>query len=510
MSQVSAVLKADERKLDPSVTSGRSSEQRPLAFEEGNFPWNMQRVPDTMPDGKTPHPSRSRGIFVVHGMGRQHWTETAAHLRAGFEDAFEDIAAWQRDDLKRSGSDTQTPLPPPFIYEGYWADYDDVEATFPKDWKGFNMRERTFFGNLWKQRVVSGARTVGWIFKQQVSLLVLPGVHLRARVLYVPLQFVSTATLLLAWFRFPEAITGYANDVRLYLEPRGFVERAIAQRIDERVASSFLKMIGLDQEFRKLPRHQLIDAGGEHLAFKRVVWVAHSLGTVISYNVISALLQKADKLKCTGDAEQRKGVKLFRKALCRFITMGSPLDKVAFLFKEKSLRPWPIAGIPANTGKPGETTGESTRKPRRAQFIGGETPAGKVKKRTETEWWINFYHVLDPVSGTLENPFICGDQPPLNIHIRSGVIPGLAHVGYWRDASTLRFILGRTYGKDFLWDKEYRPWRLGVLRALATAGYFVWAAILFGIPIGAGYALYKYGPALLRAVGEAALKWITG
>lgn len=469
------------------MTNPLKSKQRPLAFEEGNFFWNLQRIPRSLPDGKTPHPGRSSAIFVVHGIGEQQWTETAAQLRAGFEDAFEDIAAWQEKHLKQTGSNEQITLPPPFIYEGYWANYDDVQGTFPEDWKHFNKREQKFFSNLWMQRVVSGARTIVWVLGQQLRLLhpkVLCEVGLLAWILYWPLQIVSSAVLLFAWFRNREAITGFVNDVRLYLEPRGVVERAIVQRIDDRVGHEFLRLIGLDWEFRPLPASRLIEAGGERYAFKRVVWVAHSLGTVISYNVLSALFHKAGELDGSGDVEQKAGVELFRQALCRFVTMGSPLDKVAFLFKHESLRPWPDAS-------------------RRALLVDGETLSSK--EPAETEWWINFYHVLDPVSGALENPFICGNQSPSNIHIRSGLIPGLAHVAYWTDPATLRFILGRAYGTGILHDKEYRPWPPWVLSALAVMGYFTWATTLFG----AVYALYRWGPDLLREVGKATLKWIT-
>lgn len=472
----------------PSMTSLLQSEQRSLAFENGKFYWNLQRVPHTLPDGVTPHPGRSSAIFVVHGIGQQRWTETAALLRAGFEDAFEDIAAWQKKHLKQTGSASQITLPPPFIYDGYWANYDDVQATFPEDWKRFNKREEQFFGSLWKQRVVSGSRTLRWMLRQQLRLLhpkVLCEVGWFAWILYWPLQIVSSVALLFAWFRYREAITDFVNDVRLYIEPRGVVERAVVQRIDERVGNQFLRMIGLNWEFRPLPSHQLLEVGGERLSFNRVMWVAHSLGTVISYNVLSALFHKAAELERTGDDEQKKGIALFRRALSRFVTMGSPLDKVAFLFKKKSLVPWPNAR-------------------RRALLIDGETLASK--EPAETEWWINFYHVLDPVSGALESSFICGNQPPSNIHIRSGLIPGFAHVAYWRDPATLRFILGRTFGARYLEDKEYRPWPPMALSALAAMGYFTWAAIL----LGALYALYRWGPALLREAGKAAFKWITG
>jgi hypothetical protein len=450
--------------------------------------WNMQHVPSTLPDGQTVHPARSSAIFVVHGMGRKQWTETAAHLRAGFETALEKIAAWQEMHPNPKGSRNELTLPPPFIWEGFWANYDDVKETFPEDWKYFADREQKFFCDLWKQRVVSGTRTMGWMIRQQLRLLhprVLRDAGLFAWILYWPFQIVSTAALMFAWLRFPELITGYANDLRLYLEPQGVVERTIVQRIDEHVERCFLQLIGLDCEFRRLNHHQLIEAGGKRFAFTRVVWVAHSLGTVISYNVLSALFHKAKELKDHGDAEQKKGVALFKEALCRFVTMGSPLDKVAFLFKDKSLRAWPS-------------------KQHRALLAAGEKVT--VDKPSETEWWINFYHVFDPVSGALESPFICGQQPPSNIHIRSGFIPGFAHSAYWKDIGTLRFILGRTYGPGVLRDKEYRPWRPWVLSGLAALGYLVWAVALFG----AVYALYSYGPDILRWVWKSALKWITG
>ncbi len=242
------------------MTSTRNSEERPLAFEDGKFYWNMQRVPRTLPDGKTPHPGRSSAIFVVHGMGRQHWTDTAAHLRAGFEDAMEAIAAWQKKHLQETPGAGHITLPPPFIFDGYWANYDDISTTFPEDWRRFNEYEQNFFGNLWKQRIVSGSRTLRWLLRQQLRLLhprVLREVGLFAWILYLPLLIASIVALPFAWFRYREAITGFANDVRLYIEPQGIVERAIVQSIDERVEIQFLRMIGLSREFRPLASDRL-------------------------------------------------------------------------------------------------------------------------------------------------------------------------------------------------------------------------------------------------------------
>jgi hypothetical protein len=79
---------------------------------------------------------------------------------------------------------------------------------------------------------------------------------------------------------------------------------------------------------------------------------------------------------------------------------------------------------------------------------GGETLPDGTK-----EWWINFYDVADPVSGALEKSLICDGQPPLNIHLRKLYAPGFAHTKYFSDTEVLRYLLGRTYGKEWLEDK---------------------------------------------------------
>jgi hypothetical protein len=75
--------------------------RRPIAYEDGKFYWNLMRVPRTLEDGTTPHPGRTSAIFVVHGIGDQVWTATAASLRCGFEDAMEGIRQWQDRDAKK-------------------------------------------------------------------------------------------------------------------------------------------------------------------------------------------------------------------------------------------------------------------------------------------------------------------------------------------------------------------------------------------------------------------------
>lgn len=460
--------------------------KRPTAYEPERCVWNMQHIPYELPDGK-PHPMRKRAVYVVHGMGKQYATETSALLRAGFEDAFTDIYAWQ--EKNRVAVDMyQEPVDclfSPFVYDGFWGNYDDIEKSFPKESSRFNERERSFFAALWKARVISGSSTVWWSVRNIWRLL---GPSARVPfhdwLLYLLLQPVSWAVLGFAYLRNREFVTGFLNDVRLYLDPQGEVEKAIVQQIDRRVRDEFMRMIGLDSEFRRLPRHKLIPAAGDRLEFDRVVWVAHSLGSVVSYNVISGLFNRAEEIEVdpAADAEQKRGVERFRSALQCFVTLGSPLDKAAFLLREVAVTPWPKGCAEEMAG-------------------GADEPEGATD--TGSDWWVNFRHVLDPVSGALGEALICSAIKPRNIHPKRLWLPGLAHTAYWRDPQMLRFILGRTYGKRYLLDKQYRPWpQTGFGNwALSAAGYGSWALIL----IGGVWAIVAWGPDLLKGALAAVL-----
>jgi hypothetical protein len=456
--------------------------RRAPACELDKFAWNLRRVPRELAGDPpiSPHPSFRAAIFVVHGIGTQLWTETAAGLHSGFEDALEAIANWQRQHGLEAKAERLTSghLPPPFALDGYWGDYDDLKATFPDDWACFEERERKFFSGVWQRRAVSAKRTYVWFLQQQIRLLslrTLKEVGILTWLLYIPLQVVAFTALTLALVRKPALVTRFLNDVRLYLDPRGIVERAIVQRIDQRVGEKFMKLIGLGWDFRPLAESSRLRASGSPVQFERVVWVAHSLGTVISYNVLSDLLHLADFFEARGDSEQKAGVTRFRAALARFVTLGSPLDKVAFLFPDR-LTPWP---------------GEA-----RANLLdGGDRIAGDDEEPIR-EWWVNFYHRLDPISGSLTSPLITHGRPPANIHGRRLFsLPGLAHVSYWTDLTTLRFVLGRAYGKELLEDRLLKPWPAWLLGLLQLISYAISAAII----VGGAWAIVRYGPELIRS-----------
>jgi hypothetical protein len=450
------------------MSKSENSSSRPLAYNANSFPWNLRRVTkSTEVNGHTiPHPGRQCAIFVVHGMGEQEWLDTSVTLRSGFEDALEAIRVWQERNLKSNRS-FQQEVPPPFTADGFWADYSEPDKTFPEDWKVFGADEKLFYDHLWKKRAYSPFRTLAWLLGQQIRILFLPKARPLARFLYLPLQLILPLAWLLTLLRAPKIITRILADVRLYAHPQGMVERAIVQRIEFRVGKEFLKLLGLDWNFNPLPKDQQVTASGTPFTFKRIIWVSHSLGTVISYNVLSDIFHRAAELEKTGTKVQKKGVFLFRTSLRRFVTLGSPLDKFAVLFRD-AMRPWPAE---SKTGLL-ETKGDSL------------TIRNKISQRINQSWWINFYHVLDPVSGSLDHPDICAAVSPINIHSSwksLALVPGMAHSSYWEALKVLRFILARTYGKEYLHDEDIEFLSSRNRTLFAIAGYCIWAILLYGI-----------------------------
>jgi hypothetical protein len=391
----------------------------------------------------------------VHGIGQPKLGTTAASLRAGFEKARREILGWQRDHPVAGDEADPQMIPTPFIAPGYWGDYAKIDVTFPEYWERLNGRQRELFAERWRRRTLSGWRTYVWFARQQLRLL---GRHVRREVgawvwlLYLLLQPVAAATLFTVFLLHPILLTRFLADVRIYLDPGDWVEESIVSRIDRRVGDALLRMIGLDRDFRRLPEGQLIDVSGRRVTFERIVWVAHSLGSVISYNVLSDLFRRAAEIEREGDDEQRSGAARLRRTLKRFVTIGSPLDKVAFLYARR-IRPWPDVDR-ATLLDAGEKLDEND--PERG------------------EWWVNFFHVVDPVSGALSAPRICRDDAPLNLHMGIRHWPGFAHVAYWRDLSVARYVFSRAYGKEQVRDRGHERRSMKLLFRLTLAAYATW------------------------------------
>lgn len=399
------------------------AQRRLRCYEVGYYQWAFQHFPATVERGgvQVPNPARDAAVFVVHGMGQQAYPDTAVQLRNGFEDAI--------DCVPRQAGDPD--LPAPFILDGYWANYDDFEHTFAEEWVSANVGERAFFRKLWERRSRSALRAAGWLAWQGWRLVADPKV--RAETTWfrwwsywwlVFLAWVGVGYLLV---RHRAILADVLGDVRLYTEPRGEVQHVIVQRIERSVGEKFLRLLGLDWDFQTLTAARQIQISGTPHRFLYVTWVAHSLGSVVSYNVISDLLARCEEkrqlltdpkaaLAPEARRELEENIARVEQGLHRFITIGSPLQKFAFLFPQV-LREWP------------------------AWF---QEKCVRERRR----WWVNFFHIWDVVSGRLLDTrfFACVE----NLHSELWRIPLLAHTSYWKDLPTLTYIVSRTFGREIL------------------------------------------------------------
>jgi len=444
--------------------------ERLRAYEPLPVPFRFEDLPEHIEeDGRSvPNPVRQTAVFVVHGMGLQRFPETAVTLRSGFEDAIGEITA-QYPTVR---------VPPPFVYEGYWADYADFAESFPECWKQCSSHERRFFGALWERRSMRALATAGWFVRQNLRLWFRRAVwnlgffRALALIAMAPLTVLAVLAMLV---RYPRLLREVLSDVRIYCDPRGDVETAIVQRIDYRVGAAFLMLLGLDWDFRDLPPERQWEISGSRHSFTYVTWTAHSLGTVISYNVIGDLLRRAEdsrreldqraRSRAPGEPEPdedrrlRLNVEKVERGLHRFVTLGSPLEQIdgLFSFGEKGERNTVLREWPEEARKRLSSSGRS--------------------------WWANFYHVWDPVSGPLQARRFQGVVA--NYHGALWRLPLLAHMSYWRDVAILKHVVSRAFGPKLCrWrDPDFLSRPLVVLRFLTAV-----AALLGVLAVVGGLA----------------------
>jgi hypothetical protein len=134
--------------------------------------------------------------------------------------------------------------------------------------------------------------------------------------------------------------------------------------------------------------------------YSHIVMVGHSLGSVIAFDTLNALVRDDP------DAAER---------ISSFLTLGSPLDKAAFLFRTD------------------QGTGLSVR----TRLLSALQPLTSDRLLRERLPWVNFFSGFDPISGSL----VFFDPPSLgpdwigrvvNVHDRRSSIPVEAHTAYWQ------------------------------------------------------------------------------
>lgn len=161
---------------------------------------------------------------------------------------------------------------------------------------------------------------------------------------------------------------------------------------------------------------QIYSAGisdGTHPCYDTVVIVGHSLGSVISYDMLNSCINW-DQIEC---GFERRVV----PRTTRLITFGSPLDKTAFLFR---------------------TQVSSARNLREALAARKQPLILDYQKfrPLRTFQWINIYAPADIISGHLDY-YDASDttnledvNPVTNVVDPEATTPLLAHVQYWENA----------------------------------------------------------------------------
>jgi hypothetical protein len=490
---------------------------RPPAFDRDlrRYQWRFRRIPDQIRLGHqdVPNPFRTRALMVVHGIGEQKDTETAVQLRVLMERA---VAALQPD---LDGSENAWIVPEPYIFEGYWANYEDLEWLDPDDVATLGPREKEFFTLAWRTMATRGFASWRWLAKMGFRLIMRGSWGLKLFYAFLTLFLLLAGLIILISKRFRHFMTGYVNDARAYLEPKGDAPLETVQLIDHRIGEECLRLFGCDWELDDLPRdprpgeparNAMLTIGGVPHRFDEVVWVGHSLGSVISYNVIGDIFEKCSQVseayweeldaraaawKAAGGqgdeptelepqhvltAKKRNAERIF-SGLRHFVTLGSPLDKIAFLYSDRDkvkeddsddrhvkhngvLRQWTHLPPP--------------------RTVGARKSDGSVGT-FEVPFWLNFFYGGDYVSGPIN---LFGADTATNIHTRGRLrIPGYAHVQYWKDREVGAKILEVAFsGEEGLlafhrlkaWGPKTFKWLVFKGWVYAIAGF---GAILVGL-----------------------------
>lgn len=149
-----------------------------------------------------------------------------------------------------------------------------------------------------------------------------------------------------------------------------------------------------------------------HVPYDNIVIVGHSLGSVISYDVLNSCINW-DEVECGSD---RRVV----ARTTRLVTFGSPLDKTAFLFR---------------------TQVSSARNLREALAARQQPLILDYEKfrPIETFRWINIYAAADIISGRLayydvpDRSNVSGFNPVTNVPDPDARVPLFAHLAYWEN-----------------------------------------------------------------------------
>jgi hypothetical protein len=345
------------------------------------------------------------------------------------------------------------------IYESYWAPYTEGQISFLRTvvflytaaWNGLAtyygaMRhkrdqervsqdasrtpkttndglrhfDRWMFGKFQDMAIKPHTFRLLFLVVLSVSLLLAP-----ALVVFTPVGRWIVSSYKVTYLHWPLALQIAIAFLALLLFALGWAVRyfVVEYMGDVAIYVSSYKVSRFDEIRNKILREactvarQVYSAGisdHTHPCYDNVVIVGHSLGSVISYDLLNACINW-DQVECDGE---RRVV----PRTSRLITFGSPLDKTAFLFR---------------------TQVSSARNLREALAAGMQPLILDYQKfrPLETFQWINIHAPADIISGSLEyydasdTTGLGGVNPVKNVIDPEATTFLRAHVQYWENST---------------------------------------------------------------------------
>lgn|SRR5574341_137352 len=364
----------------------------------------------------------STAIVVIHGIGEQNPFETLDSFVRGLVDGLEALdikisashhIVARNDSSSKGWVESFVRLTPESsdkhidVHEFYWAYLAAEKITLPEIWewveKALQGTKRFYNENeeIAKRYEKYGIRwykigKIAWCLR--VASLFYP--FIKPFSLLKPLFFKYTK---LPWvqqqlgkiFKFVKPlIIDYIGDIAIYTTTD---EKSKFYNIRQQIltnAQTLVEEILIDQ------------------TYKKVIVAGHSLGSVIAFDTLNRL-----NIKTNIDSALVEDIKKIQG----LITFGSPLDKIAFFFRE-------------HAGK-----GQCVRrqvieqlhsfKAKQLDFSENNFKVDStIMPHLDGIKWINYYSKKDPISGHLDFYKISDDE---NIELCISGLWGTAHVKYW-------------------------------------------------------------------------------
>ena len=262
---------------------------------------------------------------------------------------------------------------------------------------------------------------------------------------------------------FADILDRFLGDVQMYVED---------ETLRARINNVFLDVMENDAAIAAEALVQL----NAHTAPPCAAWddhaiyvVAHSEGTVVSYNSI---------VQAAKDRESAPGRRAWLPLVRGFVTLGSPLNTHYTIWKNRF----------------------------RTHELSGPAPAQKIR-------WFNYWDRSDPVAFSVRAGLHCDDPASdaaklFTLEYDAGFarypLPGLAHVGYWTDTAIHRDILQKLMGigpprtrvtGSRWWGREW------LMSTLDWLSYLLGRAVNFALM--AFFLMHLTAPLHVQSVGKA-------